>query len=61
MIHSKSVIGSVREVKGSLVEHGIKYKRGFSLLSEWNYRFDGIKNTVTPSTKLVEIQRSKGL
>ena len=55
----QSVIGSVREVKGSLVEHGIKYKE-VSLLSDGTIDFDGIKNTVTPSTKLVEIQRSKG-
>lgn len=55
----QSVIGSVREVKGSLVEHGIKYKE-VSLLSDGTIDFDGIKNTVTSSTKLVEIQRSKG-
>lgn len=55
----QSVIGSERRVKGSLVEHGIKYKE-LPLLPDGTVDFEGIKNIVTKNTKLVEIQRSKG-
>lgn len=55
----QSVIGAEREVKGSLVDHGIKYKE-LPLLADGSVDFEEIKKIVTKNTKLVEIQRSKG-
>lgn len=55
----QSVIGAERNVKGSLIEHGIVYKE-VPLLPDGTINYEGIKNTVTKNTKLVEIQRSKG-
>lgn len=55
----QSVIGYERYVKGSLVDNGIKYKEVL-LKEDGTVDFEGIKNTVTPNTKLVEIQRSRG-
>lgn len=55
----QSVIGYEREVKGSLVEHGIIYKQ-VDLLPDGTVNYDGIAEKITKKTKLVEIQRSKG-
>lgn len=55
----QSVIGYEREVKGSLVEHGIIYKQ-VDLLPDGTVNYDGIAEKITEKTKLVEIQRSKG-
>jgi cystathionine beta-lyase family protein involved in aluminum resistance len=55
----QSVIGHVREVKGSLVEHGIVYKQ-VDLLENGGVNYDGIAEKITDKTKLVTIQRSKG-
>lgn len=55
----QSVIGHVREVKGSLVEHGIIYKQ-VDLLPDGTVNYEGIAEQITEKTKLVEIQRSKG-
>ena len=54
----EGVIG-IRETKGSLAEYGVCYKQ-VELLSDGSFDFEGIKNTITEKTKLVEIQRSKG-
>ena len=54
----EGVIG-IRETKGSLAEYGVRYKQ-VELLSDGSFDFEGIKNTITDKTKLVEIQRSKG-
>ncbi len=54
----EGVIG-IRETKGSLAEYGVRYKQ-VELLSDGSFDFEGIKNTITNKTKLVEIQRSKG-
>ena len=55
----QSVIGYEREVKGSLVEHGIIYKQ-VDLFPDGTVNYDGIAEKITEKTKLVEIQRSKG-
>lgn len=55
----QSVIGHVREVKGSLVEHGIVYKQ-VDLLPDGTVDYDGIAEKITDKTRLVTIQRSKG-
>jgi cystathionine beta-lyase family protein involved in aluminum resistance len=55
----QGVIGHVREVKGSLVEHGIIYKQ-VDLLENGRVNYDGIAEKITDKTKLVTIQRSKG-
>lgn len=47
----QSVIGAVREVKGSLVEHGVKYKE-VPLLNDGTIDFNGIK------TQLLQTQNS---
>lgn len=55
----EGVIGSKRKVKGSLVDNGIIYKE-LPLLSNGTVDFDNIPSMITPKTKIVEIQRSKG-
>lgn len=55
----QSVIGAERYVKGSLVDSGIKYKE-VPLNGDGTVNLEIIKDYVTPQTKLVEIQRSKG-
>lgn len=55
----QSVIGHIREVKGSLVEHGVIYKQ-VDLLEDGSINYAGIAEKITDKTKLVEIQRSKG-
>ncbi|MCI2000372.1 MAG: methionine gamma-lyase family protein [Clostridia bacterium] len=54
----QGVIG-IRPEKGSLAEYGITYKQ-VDLLPDWNFDWDGIKKAISPKTKLVTIQRSKG-
>ncbi len=52
------VIG-IRETRGSLAEHGIKYRQ-VDLLEDESFDFDGIRKAINEKTKLVTIQRSKG-
>ncbi len=52
------VIG-IRPTKGSLIEHGIVYKQ-VDLLEDESFDFKEIEKAITPKTKLVTIQRSKG-
>ncbi|MCI1931647.1 MAG: methionine gamma-lyase family protein [Clostridia bacterium] len=54
----QGVIG-IRPEKGSLAEYGITYKQ-VDLLPDGNFDWDGIKKAISPKTKLVTIQRSKG-
>lgn len=54
----EEVIG-IRPSKGSLAEYGVTYRQ-VELLEDGSFDFEGIKNAITPKTKLVEIQRSKG-
>ncbi len=54
----QGVIG-IRETKGSLIENGIKYKQ-IDLKEDFSFDFDEIKNAITPTTKMIAIQRSKG-
>ncbi len=54
----EGVIG-IRQTKGSLIEHGIKYKQ-VELTPAGNIDYGGILKTVTSNTKMVTIQRSKG-
>lgn len=55
----EGVIGAKRQVKGSLIEHGIIYKE-ISLLDDGSVDFNKIPEMITDKTKIVEIQRSKG-
>jgi len=52
------VIGC-RPARGSLIENGVVYKE-ISLMPNGNIDFDSIAKTITPKTKMVGIQRSKG-
>lgn len=54
----EEVIG-IRSSKGSLAEYGITYKQ-VDLLSNGEFDFEKIRESISSSTKLVEIQRSKG-
>ena len=54
----QTVIGYAHESKGSLKEFGIKYKE--LPLIEGKVDIDGIKNILSPRTKIVLIQRSRG-
>lgn len=54
----EGVIG-IRESKGSLAEFGITYRQ-VELLSDGSFDYEGIKKAINKSTKLIEIQRSKG-
>lgn len=54
----QGVIG-IRPERGSLAEFGIGYKQ-VDLLEDFSFDYDGIKKALTPSVKLVTIQRSKG-
>lgn len=53
----EGVIG-IRETKGSLKEYGVIYKQ--VELKEDGFDYEGIEKAITPKTKLVTIQRSKG-
>jgi cystathionine beta-lyase family protein involved in aluminum resistance len=54
----EEVIG-IRPSKGSLAEYGITYRQ-VDLLPSGDFDLEGIKKAITPATKLVAIQRSKG-
>lgn len=54
----EEVIG-IRPSKGSLAEYGVTYRQ-VDLLPDGSFDCEGIRNAITPKTKLVEIQRSKG-
>lgn len=54
----EEVIG-IRPSKGSLAEYGITYRQ-VDLLADGSFDLEGIRQAVTPATKLVAIQRSKG-
>lgn len=54
----EEVIG-IRPSKGSLKEYGVTYKQ-VELLEDGSFDKEGIKNAISPATKLVAIQRSKG-
>ncbi|HOQ16236.1 MAG TPA: methionine gamma-lyase family protein [Defluviitaleaceae bacterium] len=53
----EGVIG-IRKMKGSLKEYGVTYKQVDLLEDGFDYK--GIENAITPKTKMVTIQRSKG-
>jgi len=53
----KSVIG-IRPARGSLAEHGVGYRQAD--LTDGRVNMDNIYKNITPKTKLVLIQRSKG-
>lgn len=55
----EGVIGHVREVKGSLKEHGVSFRQ-VDLLPDGTIDYDSIPNAINEKTKLVTIQRSKG-
>lgn len=54
----EEVIG-IRPSNGSLAEYGIRYSQ-VDLLPDGSFDYDGIRKAITPKTKLVTIQRSKG-
>ena len=54
----EEVIG-IRPSNGSLAEYGVSYGQ-VELLPDGSFDLEGIKKAITPRTKLVEIQRSKG-
>ncbi len=55
----EGVIGAKRRVKGSLTDNGIIYKE-LPLLPNGRVDIEGLPKMITPKTKIVEIQRSKG-
>ena len=55
----EEVIG-IRPSKGSLAEYGITYSQ-VDLLPDGSFDYDGIRNAIHENTRLVTIQRSKGL
>jgi cystathionine beta-lyase family protein involved in aluminum resistance len=54
----QSVIGLTGDAPKSLIKQGVHYKE--APLKDGHYDLDAIRRTVTPDTKLVEIQRSRG-
>lgn len=54
----KGVIG-INPAKGSLMEHGVFYKQ-VDLLPDESFDYDNIEKALSPKTKMVTIQRSKG-
>ena len=54
----EGVIG-IRPTNGSLAEYGITYKQ-VDLKEDFSFDYDGIREAITPKTKMVTIQRSKG-
>ena len=54
----EEVIG-IRPSKGSLMEYGVTYKQ-VELLEDGSFDKEGIRSAISPATKLVAIQRSKG-
>ena len=54
----EEVIG-IRPSKCSLMEYGVQYRQ-VDLLPDGTFDFDGIRAAISPKTKLITIQRSKG-
>ncbi len=54
----EEVIG-IRPSRGSLAEYGVTYRQ-VDLLEDGSFDFEKIRQAVTPATRMVEIQRSKG-
>ena len=54
----EEIIG-IRPSRGSLAEYGVSYKQ-VELKEDGTFDYDRIKQVVTPKTKMVTIQRSKG-
>ena len=54
----QKVIG-IQEARGSLIEHGVIYKQ-VDLLPDGGFDFDAIESAISPRTKIMTIQRSKG-
>ena len=54
----EEVIG-IRPSAGSLAEYGITYRQ-VDLLPDGSFDYEGIRSAINASTRLVEIQRSKG-
>lgn len=54
----EGVIG-IRPTNGSLAEYGIVYKQ-VELRDDFSFDYDAIRAAITPKTKMVTIQRSKG-
>lgn len=54
----EGVIG-IRPTNGSLEEYGITYKQ-VELKEDFSFDYDAIAKAITPKTKMVTIQRSKG-
>ena len=54
----EEVIG-IRPSCGSLAEYGVTYRQ-VDLLADDSFDWEGIKRAITPKTKMVHIQRSKG-
>lgn len=54
----EGVIG-IRPTNGSLAEYGITYKQ-VDLKEDFSFDYDAIRKAITPKTKMVTIQRSKG-
>ena len=54
----EEVIG-IRPSAGSLAEYGVTYRQ-VDLLPDGSFDYEGIRSAINPSTRLVEIQRSKG-
>ena len=54
----EEVIG-IRESKCSLKEYGVAYRQA-DLLADGGFDYDAIRSQISPRTKLITIQRSKG-
>ena len=54
----EEVIG-IRPSRGSLAEYGITYRQ-VDLLPDGQFDLEGIRSAITPRTRLVAVQRSKG-
>lgn len=54
----EEVIG-IRPSRGSLAEYGVSYRQ-VDLLPDGSFDFDNIRKAISPKTRLIEIQRSKG-
>ena len=54
----EEIIG-IRPSKGSLAEYGVSYKQ-VELLEDGTFDYEAIKKAISPKTKMMTIQRSKG-
>lgn len=54
----EEIIG-IRPSKGSLAEYGVSYKQ-VELLNDGTFDYEAIKHAISPKTKMITIQRSKG-